>query len=380
MKRKKSKKGIVYISKRILPPSENHDKPVTRYYVISEVDGEKRYHGGYSLRNAQEKKRQLLAQIAQGTFGIEEKEFPLFKDYFEKWLSRKQIKLRPSTISSYQMTYEKYIGPFFDRMRLGEITPEVVQKFVDSISHLTARYIRDIYGNFRSCMNTAEDLEIIPKSPCTGRISLPPVPPKKRRYYGPSDIWRIVNALENPYKAMFAILAFSGMRVGECLALKWKNISFESGLITVDHTWDSRGAGDLHPPKTESSIRSVEMINVLAELLHNYVDDLGEVNPEAFLFPAPKDPGRPRSYNTVSSAYTGIIKELCLEYHNIHSLRHSFSSTAISAGLNIVTLSRNLGHSTPDVTLRVYVHEIVETVPQAMEKLNTLFRDSREGA
>lgn len=382
MKRGRAKKGIVYISKRILPPSKHHDKPTTRYYVISEVDGQKRYHGGYSLHNAQEKKRQLLAQITQGTFGIEEIESPLFGDYYEKWLSRKRSELRPTTIRSYENSYEKYIGPYFDQMQLSEVTPEIVQKFVDSINTngLTARYIRGIYGNFRSCMNTAADLEVIEKSPCTGRIMLPPVPRKKITYFGPSDVWKLANASQHPYKALFAVLAFTGMRVGECLGLRCKNVDFESGLIRVEHTWDSRGAGELREPKTKSSIRSVEMISVLGHLLRGYADELGDVNPEAFLFPAPKDPSRPRSYNTVVSAYKSIIKDLCLEYHNIHSLRHSFASIAISAGLNIITLSRNLGHSSPDVTLRVYAHEIEETVPQAMEKLDTLFRDSREGS
>jgi integrase len=264
-------------------------------------------------------------------------------------------------------------------MRLEDITPEVVQHFVDSMNHLAPRYVRTIYGHFRSCINTAADLEIISRSPCTKRISLPRVPNERKKYFGPTDIWRIIEESNSPYKALFAILSFSGMRIGECLALKWKNVDFESGRIRIDQTWELRGIGGLDEPKTETSMRSVEMLDVLAEILQDFARGLGSINPEDFLFPAPKDPNRPRSYTGVLCANKSVIKKLGLDYHNIHSLRHSFASTAISAGLSIVTISRNLGHAHPDITLRVYAHEIEETVPRALEKVDALFREARKG-
>ena len=373
-------KGIVYIDQRKLPPSKNHKKGRTRYYVISEVDGKKRSHGGHNTeRAAKDEKTELLKQIAAGTFGQVEKEDPLFKDYFEEWWSRKKTTLKSGTLIAYQNSFSNYTLPFFGTMKLGDITPEVVQQFVDTIKNLSPGYVRTIYGHFRSCINSAADLEIIPRSPCTKGISLPPLPKIPKEYFGPSDIWKIVDGVENPHRTLYAILALSGIRIGECLALKWKNVDFKSGRITIDQTWELRGMGGLDDPKTETSIRNVEMVRVLSELLRDYRNELGKVDPEAFLFPAPKNPEVPRSYMGILHAYANTLKTLNLDYHNIHSLRHSFASAAIAAGLSIVTVSRSLGHASPAITLRVYAHEVEETVPRALERVNTLFRDANQG-
>ncbi|HEY5527024.1 MAG TPA: N-terminal phage integrase SAM-like domain-containing protein [Candidatus Anoxymicrobiaceae bacterium] len=179
-------KGIVYIEKRKLPPSKNYKEGRTRYYVISEVDGEKRSHGGYNTeRAAKDKRRELLKQIAEGTFGKAEKQDLVFKDYYEDWWTRKKTELGSGTIIAYQNSYEGYIGPFFNDMKLRDITPEVVQQFVDSINNLAPGYSRTIYGHFRSCINSAAYLEIMSKSPCTKGISLPPVPREIKKYFGP---------------------------------------------------------------------------------------------------------------------------------------------------------------------------------------------------
>lgn len=374
-------KGIVYIDKRELPPSKKRKTKKNRYYVISEVDGKKRSHGGYDSNGAKEVKRNILKQIADGTFGQVEKADPCFEDYFEEWWSRQKTTLKPGTLIAYQNSFTNYTLPFFVKMKLGDITPEVVQEFIDSIKKkdLSPGYVRTIYGHFRSCINSAANLEIIPKSPCTRRISIPTVSGGSEEYFGPSDIWKIIDGARNPHKTLYAILALSGIRIGECLALRWKNVDFTYGRIQIEQTWELRGMGGLGDPKTETSIRNVEMVSVLSELLRDYQNEHGEINPEAFLFPAPKNPEVPRSYKGVLRAYASTLKTLNLDYHNMHSLRHSFASAAISAGLSIVTVSRSLGHASPAFTLRVYAHEVEETVPRALDIVDTLIREANQG-
>jgi integrase len=91
------------------------------------------------------------------------------------------------------------------------------------------------------------------------------------------------------------------------------------------------------------------------------------------LFPSPEVDGQPLSYNTVFGVYKRCLAFLELPPVTLHSLRHTFASTMLAAGVPITTLARNLGHATPDITLRIYSHEIFEGLGESLERAEKLF-------
>ena len=370
-------RGSVYIEKRKLPPSKKHPKGRTRYYVFSEVNGDKTSHGGHDrFRDAQAAKRILDGQLADGTFGKPEKENPLYKNYYAEWWESKKKSLSDSAIRAYESSHRLYVLPFFKRKHVANITPKDVQAFVDSLDHLSGEYARTIYAHFRACINTTRYRDIIDITPCR-KIILPRRSHKRKKYLGPTDVWKLIMGFIPPYPTLFAILALSGIRIGECLGLKVKSILFEAGKIRIEDTWDTN-MRSLHEPKSPASTRDVEMIDCLSEILADYLKETGKEDPEEFIFPSPSVKGQPLSYQTVNCVFHRTRERLGLLKCRIHSLRHSFSSIMLAAGVAIPTISRNLGHSGPEVTMKVYAHEIDEMVGPALEKADELFRAARD--
>lgn len=372
-----SKKSSVYIETRPLRPSKKHPKGKNKYYVFSEVKGVKRSHGGYDTsRDAKAKKAVIISQIASDTFMKPQKKNPAYRDHFNLWIQGKKKSLSPSASYAYQSSHDLYILPFFRNRMIRDISRRDVQDFINSLGSLSANYVRTIYAHLRVCLNAAVDDGIIDSSPCR-KIDLPKVPRVRKEYLGPTDAWSLIDSRNGTYNALFAILVLSGIRIGEALALKLKCIDFKEGKIRISETWDTR-ARILHQPKSAAAIRSVEMLSCLSEILDDFVRESGIQDPEAFLFPSPmRGKDQPLSYPTVNQEYRNAVGEQALPNHKIHSLRHSFASIMIAAGVSIPTISRNLGHSSPVITMHVYGHEIQEMVGPALDCADELFREAR---
>lgn len=371
-------RGSVYIEKRELPPSKKHPKGRVRYYVVSEVNDIRRAHGGHDrIRDAQATKRILDGQLADGTFGKPERGDSLYEDYHEKWWKSKKPSLTDSAIRTYESSSRLYEVPFFKGKNIAEITPGDVQDFVNSLNHLSPGYIKTIYAHFRAFMNSVEALEDIDRTPCRRGIILPTKAHSRKKYLGPTDVWRLIEAGSQPYPTLFATLTLSGIRIGECLGLKVKSIDFQTGKIRIEEAWDTNGR-TLHEPKSKASIRDVEMIGCLSEILASYLKETGLEDPEDFIFPSPRKANQPLSYGSVIGVFHKIREKLGLPECRIHDLRHSFASIMIAAGVAIPTISRNLGHSSPVITMQVYAHEITEMVGPALEVADELFRAARD--
>lgn len=372
-------RGSIYWEKRDLPPSEKHPKGRVRYYLFSEINGHRQAHGGHNtIRDVRAAARILNGKLADGTFGQPEPENLMVQQYYDRWWKSMEPRLQGGAVKAYASAFRLYILPHFKKMRMAEVTPRHIQDFINSLNRLSPGYVRCIYSYLRSFFNSAVPADVIHVTPCRG-IKLRKIPKPRKQYYGPTDVWKLVDHLTDPYDTMFTTLALSGIRIGECLGLTVKSIDFEAGLIRIDQTWDSNERS-MHLPKTESSIRSVEMISCLAEILSKYMEEHDIEDPDALLFPATINTQEPRPYGTVNGMYIKALKRLRMRHLEIHSLRHSFASVMIASGVAIPTLSRNLGHASPETTMKVYAHEIDEMVGPSLQKVDEVFRAARSGS
>lgn len=169
---------------------------------------------------------------------------------------------------------------------------------------------------------------------------------------------------------------FPVLVVGEVLALRRRDVDFDAKKFFIVRAWNI----NLHvflQPKTQTSIRTVDLLAPLAEILLEYIKWRGGLKPDDLLFPSPEVDGQPLSYNTVYGVYKRCLAFLELPSVSLHSLRHTFASTLLAAGVPITTLARNLGHASPDITLRVYSHEIYEGLGESLERAEKLFGASK---
>jgi|SRR5436190_4060239 len=163
--------------------------------------------------------------------------------------------------------------------------------------------------------------------------------------------------------AMVAL--FTGMRLGEILALRWKRVDLEAKEIRVREALEQTKTHGTRfkPAKTRAGRRDITLPDVLIEALWEHRRaalelrmqlGAGRLADDALLFATVE--GEPLSSNAQSAAWADFADSINLPDVTFHALRHTHASQLIDAGVDIVTISKRLGHSKPDITLRIYAH------------------------
>jgi integrase len=157
------------------------------------------------------------------------------------------------------------------------------------------------------------------------------------------------------YRPLFELLAFTGLRIGEALGLTWADVDFERDLLRV-HRQLSRYR--VHAPlKTQMGRREIILAPAIVRLLRECWIKSAYKGADDLIFTTAS--GRCMDYRKVGEAFRMAVRRTGIREHgriSLHSLRHGFASLLISEGLDIVFVSRQLGHADASVTLGVYAH------------------------
>jgi integrase len=157
------------------------------------------------------------------------------------------------------------------------------------------------------------------------------------------------------YRPLFELLAYTGLRIGEALGLTWADIDYEAGLIRVHR---QLGRDRTHAPlKTEAGKREVILAPAIGKLLRERRLATLYKAPHNLVFTTAR--GRGLDYRHVGHGFRNAVKRAGLQAPgrlSLHSLRHGFASLLIAEGMNVVFVSRQLGHANPTITLGVYAH------------------------
>jgi integrase len=333
-----------------------------RYYVT--IDD--RSYGGYrTRRDAEAALRKAESEIAAGTYG---RENPTLKKFYKEWIAAKQKTVKPGTLTDYELTFRLHILPGLGDAKLPDITPADVQAWVDSLSNkkLSPSSVNKSYRYLRNCLNNAVAKDLLDRSPCRGII----VPKSEREEFDlldASEVRDLLGAAEDPERTLFAVLAYSGLRLGEALGLKWRDIDFEKQCIRVERTFGQYGWGT---PKTQTSRRAVPLSPLLAAVLVEYRSRMHETAPDNPLFS--HDGTRPLDQSNTRRDFNAALKHAGLRHVTIHSLRHFFATNMLASGCSIKALQRALGHSSATMTLDTYAHFIPESAAEAVTRFDAL--------
>ncbi len=213
-----------------------------------------------------------------------------------------------------------------------------VDKFGEGLSD---RMVRSCHTTCRTALEKAKTEGLIRVNPAVG-CKLPPKKAKEMQVLTPSEITRfLIQAKEEGYYELFLLELITGMRRGEILALKWRDLNLKTGELHISRqVLKVNGKVLISTPKTKSSNRMIllppEMLELLAEMKARTDSE--------WIFPSPVYPDEPRNPSAVYHRFQKILERANCKRVRFHDLRHTFATMALENGMDIKTLSAMIGH------------------------------------
>ena len=206
------------------------------------------------------------------------------------------------------------------------------------------------------------------------KIKRPRASEKKVECFSVSEQKKIEQYVLNKGNTRFfgvLLCLYTGLRIGELLALEWSDIDMSKGELRVNKTCHyGKGENGVFGritdiPKTQSSIRTIPIPKQLMPRLR----DVKKKSPSTHIVSNGSNLISIRSYQR---SFSALLKKLNIPHRGFHSLRHTFATRALECGIDLKTLSEILGHKNPTVTLNRYAHSLMEHKKEMMNKLGKL--------
>lgn len=320
---------------------------------------------GFSLeREAKEWEREFLRTSKRSC----DMTFASFVDLYMDDMGKH---LKPYTMKTKHRQIYGRIVPCFGKMKLNEITPVHVRKWHGQLvsEGLAATYQRDLHAQLSAIFNYAVRYYNLEKNPAKIAGSIGSGKPEDTmHFWSPEEFSRFIACVyRKSVQATFMTLFWTGLRIGELLALCPEDIDLESGVIRVRKSLQTLEKKDVvTSPKTKKSRRDVPIPEKLREVLREYISSIYDLQPDQRIFTHSKDILYAEMRK--GSAAAG------LEKIRIHDLRHSYASMLINNGVQALQVSELLGHENIETTLNTYSHLYQKTRDAAMGVLNTLMK------
>lgn len=282
-----------------------------------------------------------------------------FAAYAQAWFDEHQCMIRDSSADTYGQGLKKYILPYFKNMFLEDITFHDVKKWLLTMSHLARETVNLYLRILRMIFDMALEDDIIGKNPAKSKnVKVTNDKVNKREAIPKDKLERILKAalmLEADKKKYLYLLAYTGMRKGEALALKWGDIDFKNNIIHIRHSAKLNKTARIGKTKTKSSVRDIPLPQTLKSILE----------------PMQKDPAllvigdklKPMSNRTYEKWMKRIREEIPeMQGISAHYFRHTFLTMLSTEGKPITTIQNQAGHASPATTLKTYIHKDQESI------------------
>jgi len=286
-------------------------------------------------------------------------------------LARSGKPYKPATVRSYEQAARKYLKPAFGLFKLDELRRADVQALVERLraKGLRPSTIHNKLDPLRVVYRRAIRDDLVGTDPTAG-LELPRVRGRRERIAAPSDAARLLDALPEGERALWATAFYGGLRIGELRAPRWRQVDFDAGVIRVERSWDDvEGEIDV---KSEAGRRVVPLAGRLRQELAAHKlrtgrrdDELifGRTPTEAFV----RTTTRRRALVAWTAHNEGVKQRARAAGREVepdelltpltaHEARHTCASYLIAAGLNPKQVQTYIGHSDVRTTYNIYGH------------------------
>ncbi|WP_438824733.1 tyrosine-type recombinase/integrase [Bacillus sp. JJ1474] len=361
--------------------------------------------GGFKTKTeAQEAAALLISELTQGTY-VEEKNIT-FEEFAFEWLDIYKTSgkpKKPGTIRIRKHEIQRLMD-YFAKLKLKDITRNTYQ---DALNGLKERGFADntldgAHRTGRMIFKKAIEMELIKKDPTEFAYVPKDVKTIEElekedeipNYLEKEELSKFLNTakekgLDRDYP-IFMLLAYSGIRVGELCALKWKDIDFEEESISITKTYynpvNNIRKYQLVPPKTQKGKRIIDIDPKVLAILEKHRAEQNKVrmrlrkqyHDEDFVFSKMDEtnPGYPELIKTIENRMKRLLKLAGLNKElTPHSLRHTHTSLLAEAGVGLEEIMERLGHKDDDTTKHVYLHITKSMKKEASRKFAKLMEN-----
>ena len=301
---------------------------------------------------------------------------------YEEWLGiwlenyiKPSVKVR--TYERYALIINKHISTDIGKCEIAELSALVLQNFITKLlengncktgNGLSANSVNAVISVLQSSLQTAHMIGVANEY-TADKIKRPKISERPIECFSMKEQKQIEQAVLNGNKdKLYGILLclYSGLRIGELIALQWSDIDFVKGILTVSKSChDGKDGLIIDEPKTANSRRLIPLPKQLLPILKG----IKKKSDSSFVVSSNGSFVSVRSYQR---SFELLLKRLNIPHKGFHSLRHTFATRAIECGMDVKTLSEILGHKNPTVTLNRYTHSLMEHKQDMMNKLGKL--------
>jgi integrase len=354
----------------------------------------KRKHKWHSFRGtkreAQIERARLIASVGEGTYVERSKKTvaEFVRTRVDLWEAAGDISAR--TAQRYRQLVENQIVPHLGAKALQKLKPLDIEEWHTTLKNqgrvrgeggVAARTIGHAHRVLGKALRDAAKNELVTRNVA----KVQPAPKvSENDIVIVQDVPDLLSKLSGTRLHIQAMLAlFTGMRLGEILALRWNRVHLDRKVAEVREALEQTKAHGVRfkLPKSKAGRRDITLPDILVDVLREHRKaalelrmqlGAGKLPDDALLF-ATIEGGGPLSPNAISAAWADFAESIKMPDVTFHALRHTHASQLIDQDVDIVTISKRLGHSKPDITLRIYAHLFRKDDSKAAAAINTVF-------
>lgn len=340
------------------------------------------YIYGKTIDECEEKKIEKIELLKSG-LDVDTQDFTL-KKYYQIWLEEQKKVTKASSIYTTEK-YWKYIDGVLGNKKVVDIQKQdIILMQQELLKNYSEDTVNRAHKLLVQILNSAISDRIINfnYANTVRRVKTKRLPARETNHRALTQEEQeqfFKYAAGNHYCPLFSFLVQTGVRVGEALALTWRDVDVKKQEISINKTVMRSGDTQYEiseTPKTSSSNRKIPITPAVAQILQRQKMievSAGKISPHELIFTGVN--GKMSNYNNVNSAITRVISKMRadgieIDHFSVHAFRDTFATRCIEQGMQPIILKELLGHSSLKMTMDVYAHVLPETKMKELSKID----------
>src|SRR5215510_12133604 len=318
------------------------------------------------------------------------------KDYAVEWLESRRPEVKPSTSANYEYALRVHILPALGNFEIGKLTRPAVRRFLgrkaeqkkqNGTATISKDTVRIIKAALHAMLETAVEDGIVPTNVAhfkkgrrivaTGQSKGEKQARIRAKVFTREQLFLLLQAARehaDSYVALFFLLARTGLRIGEAIAVQIGDIDFVDRLLSVQRNIVRGKVGTPKDGVTRQVDMSTQLVKVLGQIVLDRKEQLLRLGMSADLLPTmwlfQNEVGKPMDSSKVRKAFSRILSKAGLSHRGLHWLRHTFASLLLQQGESLAYVKEQMGHSSIQITVDTYGHLVPGGNRQAVDRLD----------